>query len=720
MNYTETHRSASVNWNGYGRFLFLMIALVLVVLLGPANQPQLTNVQPALLAMAAEQPDTAVRVIIQKNNADANLQESIDHLGGRIVQDLPFIQAVAAELPAKTVLDLAAMPNVNWVGLDRALMSSQVDTTTVRDTFDQESYGNNNGSANWATNWTESNDDGNPSNGNIEITQNQLMLRDDNRSIKRSANLADAGTAVLSFDYRRYSFDNSSDYVAVQISTNAGASWTELGRFAGPASDRNLQTVSYDIAGYIPNNIIIRFATSGSLSRYDRFYIDNVQIKATVAAATNTPTPNHYLNTTNVQPVWDMGLQGQGIAVAVIDSGISPSLDFGDRLVAQVSFNADAESLNDSNGHGTHIAGIIGGNGANSNGLYTGIAPQVNLIGLKVSDESGMAYESDTVAAMQWVLENKDVYNIRVVNISLNSTVEQSYHTSPFDLASELLWFNGVVVVASAGNGSLDGNFYTINASPANDPYIITVGASTEADTDDPADDNIALFSAHGTTVNGFVKPDIIAPGYNIVSVLSADSSWDTAFPDRVEGSDYFRLSGTSMAAPIVSGAAALLLQDEPNLTPDQVKYRLMNAANKIVPIWLDAIMDKTVYPYLDVYTAVNSPTTESANEDVMPHMALAQMALIAYWANQNDAETIDWSAVDWSSVNWDNVDWDAVDWDAVDWDSVNWGSVNWGSVNWGSVNWGSVNWGSVNWGSVNWGSVNWGSVSWGSVSWDN
>jgi serine protease AprX len=715
MNYTETHRSASVNWNGYGRFLFLMIALVLVVLLGPANQPQLTNVQPALLAMAAEQPDTAVRVIIQKNNADANLQESIDHLGGRIVQDLPFIQAVAAELPAKTVLDLAAMPNVNWVGLDRALMSSQVDTTTVRDTFDQESYGNNNGSANWATNWTESNDDGNPSNGNIEITQNQLMLRDDNRSIKRSANLADAGTAVLSFDYRRYSFDNSSDYVAVQISTNAGASWTELGRFAGPASDRNLQTVSYDIAGYIPNNIIIRFATSGSLSRYDRFYIDNVQIKATVAAATNTPTPNHYLNTTNVQPVWDMGLQGQGIAVAVIDSGISPSLDFGDRLVAQVSFNADAESLNDSNGHGTHIAGIIGGNGANSNGLYTGIAPQVNLIGLKVSDESGMAYESDTVAAMQWVLENKDVYNIRVVNISLNSTVEQSYHTSPFDLASELLWFNGVVVVASAGNGSLDGNFYTINASPANDPYIITVGASTEADTDDPADDNIALFSAHGTTVNGFVKPDIIAPGYNIVSVLSADSSWDTAFPDRVEGSDYFRLSGTSMAAPIVSGAAALLLQDEPNLTPDQVKYRLMNAANKIVPIWLDAIMDKTVYPYLDVYTAVNSPTTESANEDVMPHMALAQMALIAYWANQNDAETIDWSAVDWSSVNWDNVDWDA-----VDWDSVNWGSVNWGSVNWGSVNWGSVNWGSVNWGSVNWGSVNWGSVSWGSVSWDN
>ena len=256
---------------------------------------------------------------------------------------------------------------------------------------------------------------------------------------------------------------------------------------------------------------------------------------------------------------------------------------------------------------------------------------------------------------------------------------------------------------------------------PANDPLIITVGASTEAYTDDPDDDEIALFSAHGTTVNGFVKPDIIAPGYNIISVLSADSDWDVEYPDRSEGGgDYFRLSGTSMAAPIVSGAAALLLQDEPNLTPDQVKYRLMNTGDTILPIWFDAILDTTVYPYLDVNAAVNGTTTTPANQGIMPHMSLAQMAMIAYWASQNDAETIDWSKIDWSSVKWDNVDWDAVDWDAVDWGSVNWGSVNWGSVNWGSVNWGSVNWGSVNWGSVNWGSVNWGSVNWGSVSWDD
>jgi serine protease AprX len=754
----------------------------------------------------------------------------------------------------------------------------------VRDEFNNASFGNNNGTENWASNWIESHDDGNPSYGDIEIRYGELMLKDDDRAIERAANLADAATAVLSFDYRRYSFDSSSDYVDLQISTDGGVNWTEIDRLTGPANERAMQAASYDLAEFIPNDIIVRFLTSSSLSNHDRFYIDNVQIEFGIDTATDdttssppestgdpqivrdefnavdfgnndgnenwneawlgvdflaggatsghikvengrltfhnllanteytyrsanltgataarltfdwqtdglnfnealtvlvsqdgyqftelaayggsqsgsasfdisdyigdnttisftayynnwglfdyayidniqieaiNPTANHYLNTLNVQPVWNQGVQGQGVTVAVIDSGISPSPDFGDRLVAQVSFNTDAESANDSYGHGTHVAGIIGGNGANSNGFYQGIAPQVNLIGLKVSDETGMAYETDTVAAMQWVLENKDTYNIRVVNLSINSISEESYHTSALDLASEILWFNDVVVVASAGNRSRDGNFYTITASPANDPFIITVGASNEKSTDSIEDDYITLFSAHGTTVDDFVKPNIIAPGYGIVSVLSDDTDWNTEYPGRLEYfGDYFRLSGTSMAAPIVSGAAALLLQAEPYLTPDQVKYRLLNTGSTIKPLWFDAILDRTEYPYLDVTAIISSPTIESANQDTMPHMALAQMALIAYWASENGGNDIDWSNIDWDSVNWDNVDWDNVDWSSVNWGSVNWGSVNWGSVNWGSVNWGSVNWGSVNWGSVNWGSVNWGSVNWGSVSW--
>ena len=291
----------------------------------------------------------------------------------------------------------------------------------------------------------------------------------------RSANLSGFVQATISFDWQTQGLD-SGETISVLISQD-GEQFTELAAYGGSRSG----SAVFDISDYIASTTTIRFENRSSNWESGEYaFFDNVQIEAVPP----TPTLNHYLNTLNVQPVWDMGLQGQGVAVAVIDSGISPNLDFGDRLVAQVSFNTDAQTPNDINGHGTHVAGIIGGNGANSNGLYQGVAPQVDLIGLKVSDDTGMAYESDTVAAMQWVFENKDLYNIRVVNLSLNSTLEQSYHDSPLDLASELLWFDGVVVVASAGNRSYDGNFYTITASPANDPFTITVGASTEGDSD--------------------------------------------------------------------------------------------------------------------------------------------------------------------------------------------------------------------------------------------
>ncbi|MGA9350190.1 MAG: S8 family peptidase [Anaerolineae bacterium] len=395
--------------------------------------------------------------------------------------------------------------------------------------------------------------------------------------------------------------------------------------------------------------------------------------------------PNYYLDTLGVRRVWDMGLQGQGITVVVIDSGISTDQDFSDtdnsfvressgsatRLRIQLSFNPNSTIVDDVYGHGTWVAGIIGGNGADSRGAYAGIAPKVNLISLKISDENGMAYESDTVDAMQWVLQNKDKYNIRVVNLSINSTVKQSYHTSPMDAAAEILWFNRIVVVASAGNKGPDGGYNTIDAAPANDPFIITVGASDEHGTADRSDDTVAPFSAYGRTMDGFLKPDIVAPGRDIISVLAVTSSWDVEHPDRVVlDGEYFRLSGTSASAPMVAGAAALLLQDEPDLTPDQVKYRLMHTGSAMTIDCADAKDYLDVY--LNVYTAVTGTTSESANTGI-------------------EASQLLWTGDD--PVNWDSVNWDSVNWDSVNWDSVNWDSVNWDSVNWDSVSFSSVNW---------------------------
>jgi serine protease AprX len=375
------------------------------------------------------------------------------------------------------------------------------------------------------------------------------------------------------------------------------------------------------------------------------------------------PLPeNFFLDSLGVRQVWEMGFQGDGIGVAVIDSGIFTDRDFTvkpgrphTRIKKQISFNS--ESPSDEYGHGTHIAGIIGGHGGASDGLYSGVAPKVSLFNLKIMGDDGLSTESDTVEAMQWVLENKDAYNIRVVNLSIQSTLEQSYHTSEVDAAAEILWFNGVVVVAASGNtGKVDVD--PILTAPANDPFIITVGAVDEKNNPYRANDRVTSFSASGMTPEGFPKPELLAPGQDIISVLSSSSDWRFDHPDRVilDG-EYIRLSGTSMSAPMVTGAVALLLESEPDLTPDQIKYRLMQTGSLLAG-----------NAYLDVYAALTTPTTGSANTGIQASQLL--------WSGE----------------------------DPVQWDSVNWGSVNWGSVNWGSVNWGSVNWGSVNWGSVNWG----------------
>ena len=253
--------------------------------------------------------------------------------------------------------------------------------------------------------------------------------------------------------------------------------------------------------------------------------------QAPAPASGSNPT-NTYLDTLGVRSVWNMGLQGQGITIAVIDSGVSVDSDFSvsgsrnkSRLLKQIVFCTNSTSSNDVYGHGTHVAGIIAGNGSDSGGLYTGVAPQANLISLKIADGTGMAYESDVVKALQWVYDNSASYNIRVVNLSLNSTVQMTYHLSPLNAAAEILWFNGIVVVASSGNE--DGAAVnTTNAAPANDPFIITVGASDEQGTSSSSDDTFAPFSAFGTTPDGFLKPDVVAPGKDIISILSKNSWW--------------------------------------------------------------------------------------------------------------------------------------------------------------------------------------------------
>jgi serine protease AprX len=303
-----------------------------------------------------------------------------------------------------------------------------------------------------------------------------------------------------------------------------------------------------------------------------------------------------YNQTIGDLPFWQFGFNGAGVGVGVIDTGIDGDLpDFqgrnGSRVVASAVINPDATTATDSYGHGTLVAGIIGGNGDARDpsdpdyGQYIGVAPNANLVSIKVADEQGNSTVLDVIYGLQFAVDHQQQYNIRVVNMSLDSTTPQSYTTDPLDAAVESAWMHGIVVVVAAGNRGSASD--AVQYSPANDPYAITVGASNEQGSTDPANDTIASWSSRGTTQDGIQKPDVYAPGTGITSVLAPNSYFSGACPGCITGNgQYFTASGTSLATPVMTGLVADLLQIHPRLTPDQVKGVLTdpNVATNSLP----------------------------------------------------------------------------------------------------------------------------------------
>jgi serine protease AprX len=545
---------------------------------------------------------------------------------------------------------------------------------TVRDEFNTVSYENNNGTRAWNGAWIEYDPDGGggATSGYVKVNSNSYRLTFHyswSEYITRKVNLSGSNQAVLSFNWQTIGLDEN-EKLSILISKDGTSPFVEIGALVGNQTG----TFSYDISAYISQNTTIKLGNIAEFWEYGEYaYVDNLQI------AFESYCPNCFA-TTNLESLfvksigadvlWNEAnyLQGQGITVAVLDSGITPHQDFlgvsgQSRILTHVEFLSQGSSQDDFYGHGTHVAGSIGGNGARSNNRYAGVAPKVNLVDVKVMDDLGIGTTSDVVAGIQWIYENKDLYNIRVVNLSLNSTVEEPYSVSALDAALEILWFNGIVVVVSAGNNgsSASGILYP----PANDPFVITVGAVDDMGTRDTSDDVLASFSAFGTTSSGFSKPDLVVPGRNIISPLASDDcNLIIQHPDHAvtgdNGTYYFRMSGTSMASGVAAGAVALLLQDEPNLTPDQVKYRLMTTARPF--------QGGNGSGYMDIYQAVHSDTTGSANTGINASQLL--------WGGP---DPITWGSVAWNSVAWNSVAWNSVAWNSVAWNSVAWNSTYWG-----------------------------------------
>ncbi len=392
-------------------------------------------------------------------------------------------------------------------------------------------------------------------------------------------------------------------------------------------------------------------------------------------------------------------------AIAVVDSGVDTSLadDFGARVVHSENLSSlTPTAVGDGRGHGTFVAAIA----ASSSTTHAGVSPTADIVSLRVMDDQGMARTSDVIAAADWILQNKSLYNIRVANFSLHATSPSSFRFDPLDHAVERLWLNGVVVVTAAGNFG-NGTAQNMAYAPGNDPFVITVGATDIQSTASTADDTIAPWSAYGYTLDGFAKPEVVAPGRYMVGPVPAGATLLVDKPLNVVAPGLMRLSGTSFAAPVVAGAAAQILAVHPDWTPSKVKGALMLTADRLAGV------DALAQGFGSVDVAKSASITGAPN----PNAGLERFVGPDATGTGSVFNDVSWSDAAKASVSWNSVSWSSVSWSDVSWSSVSWSSVSWSDVSWSSVSWSDVSWASVSWSDAAVADAALATVSWSSVS---
>ncbi len=437
-----------------------------------------------------------------------------------------------------------------------------------------------------------------------------------------------------------------------------------------------------------------------------------------------------YNESIRADDAWNDGFTGKGVGVAVIDTGIQGDLpDFREsrsnpasRVVATAVVNPGASNAKDTLGHGTHIAGLIAGDGTARPsgdplaGRYVGVAPDANLIAVKAADDEGNTSVLDVIDGLQFVVDHKADYNIRVVNLSLRSTQAESYLTDPLDAAVEAAWNAGIVVVVAAGNEGASPD--AVSYAPANDPYVITVGGADDMGTDSTSDDALAAWSSRGTTQDGFKKPDILAPGAHMVSTIPAGSDYTQLCPTCLVDGQYFQVGGTSMAAGVVSGGVANLLQAHPTWTPDQVKTQLVNRTTpvygpKTTTTLVNALGIKISVTNLNRTIDGGELTVDKAIEEKLPktsvNAGLTPNELIdpatgeidytraswsrASWSDAIDSLRASWSRASWSRASWSRASWSATQESCAEFERASWSRASWSRASWSRASWSRASW---------------------------
>ena len=407
----------------------------------------------------------------------------------------------------------------------------------------------------------------------------------------------------------------------------------------------------------------------------------------------------------------DGGPAGAGVAVAVLDSGVATNTDLdASRIVGWKDFVNGEPTPYDDAGHGTYVAGLIAGDGTASLPLdggiggfatvqFRGVAPAADIVGIKVLDEVGQGRASAMIAGIAWAIAHKDEYNIRVLNISIGGNPVGPIKHDPIALAVEAAWQRGITVVCAAGN---EGDFGAGGIlSPGNDPFVITVGATDMNDSADVSDDFVAPYSSVGPTLfDEVAKPDLVAPGSHLVSLRTQGSYIDTNFwddngvlvstytlnapPDMV--SNYMTLSGTSTSAPVVAGAAALMIGADPSLTPDDVKVRLMGTADPVAGGTVNTQGAGT----LDVSEAL-SATTHASGWALSAYVGDGKK--IFKNGDYNKWEQRAWQKYGWTKYKWTKYKWTKYKWTKYKWTEVAWTKYKWTKYKWTEYEWAKYKW---------------------------
>ena len=370
---------------------------------------------------------------------------------------------------------------------------------------------------------------------------------------------------------------------------------------------------------------------------------------------------------------------GAGVVVALMDTGIGahPDLPAG-KVIARANFAGTAGVGLDPAGHGTHLAGIIAAHGS----TFRGVAPDARLVDIRVLDQNGDGSLQNVVAGFDWLLKHRSTLSIRVLNLSLGTTQRSSYHEDLLAALAEAAWFSGIAVVAAAGN---DGPVPGTVATPGADPFVITAGSFDDQGTPSQQDDRESAFSSRGQTVDGFAKPDVLAPGRRVVSLRANGARLELTKPDRVVTSTaanlngignnkdnlnlYIRMSGTSVSSAMVSGTAALILSAHADYTPTKTKGALVASGRSITG---------------SVSRAVTATTALTATPRQVNRLLLPSRLLMT---------TLENSGVAGAGTTWEGVTWEGVTWESVTWESVSWESVTWESISWEGVMWETVSW---------------------------